>query len=70
MFSRAPTFDVFGSLFPVWLPCIAAAILLTLAARYLLIRAGLDGYLGPRVVVYPGLAVLLACSIWLLFFNY
>jgi hypothetical protein len=70
MFARAPTFDIFGSLFPVWLLCMGAAIPLTLAARALLIRAGLDAHLGPRVVVYPGLAVLFACSIWLVFFNY
>lgn len=70
MFPRAPTFDLFGSLFPVWLLCIGAAILLTLAARYLLIRAGLDAYVGPRVVIYPSLAVLFACGIWLAFFNY
>jgi hypothetical protein len=70
MYSRAPTFDLFGSLFPVWLLCIGAAVVLTLVARYLLIRTGLDGCLGPRVVIYSSLALLFACSVWLAFFDY
>jgi len=70
MFSHAPSLDVFGSFFPIWMPCIAAAILLTLAARFLLIRVRLDGELGPRVIVYPSMAALFACAIWLVFFDY
>jgi hypothetical protein len=70
MFSHAPSLDVFGSFFPIWMPCIAAAILLTLTARFILIRARLDGELGPRVIVYPSLAALFACAIWLVFFDY
>jgi hypothetical protein len=70
MFSHAPSLDVFGSFFPIWLLCIAAAILLTLAVRFLLIQARLDGELGPRVIVYPSLAALFACAIWLVFFDY
>jgi hypothetical protein len=70
MFSRAPSLDVFGSFFPVWVLCIAASVLLTLAARFLLVRAHLEADLGPRIIVYPSMAALFACAIWLLFFHY
>lgn len=70
MLSHSPSLDVFGSFFPIWMLCIAAAVLLTLAARFLLIRARLDGELGPRVVVYPSMVTLFACVIWLVFFDY
>lgn len=70
MFSHAPSLDVFGSFFPIWMPCIAAAILLTLTARFILIRARLDEELGPLVIVYPSMAALFACAIWLVFFDY
>jgi hypothetical protein len=50
--------------------CIAAAVLLTLAARFVLIRTRLDGELGPRVVIYPSMVALFACAIWLVFFDY
>jgi YtcA family len=70
MLSHSPSLDVFGSFFPIWMLCIAAAVLLTLAARFLLIRARLDGELGPRVVVYPSMVALFACATWLVFFDY
>ncbi len=70
MISHAPSIDVFGSFFPIWMVCIGAAILLTLAVRFLLIRMRLDGELGPRIIVYPSLVALFACSIWLAFFDY
>ena len=70
MLSHSPSLDVFGSFFPIWMLCIVAAVLLTLAARFVLIRARLDGELGPRVVVYPSMVALFACAIWLVFFDY
>jgi len=70
MLSHSPSLDIFGSFFPIWMLCIAGAVLLTLAARFVLIRARLDGELGPRVVVYPSMAALFACAIWLVFFDY
>ena len=70
MFSRAPSLDVFGSFFPIWMLCIAAAILITLAVRLLLVRLRLDGELGPRVIIYPSMVTLFTCTIWLVFFSY
>jgi hypothetical protein len=68
--SRAPTVDVLGSFFPIWMFCILGAILLTLAVRFVLVRARLDGELGPRVIVYPSMVALIACAIWLVWFRY
>jgi len=70
MFSRAPSLDVFGSFFPIWMLCIGAAVLLTLAARFVFVRTRLEDDLGPRVIVYPSMVALFACIIWLLFFDY
>ncbi len=70
MFEYAPSVDLFGSFFPIWMICIAAAAVLTLAARFLLIRVGLEGQVGPRLIVYPSIVTLFACTIWLLFFQY
>lgn len=70
MYFHAPSFDVFGSFFPVWTVCIGAAILLTLAIRFLVTRTRLDEVLGPRIVLYPSLVALFACAIWLFVFKY
>ena len=70
MFEYAPSVDLFGSFFPIWMVCIAAAVVLTLAARFLLIRARLDDELGPQLIVYPSMVTVFACTIWLVFFRY
>lgn len=66
---RAPSFDVLGSFFPVWMFCILAGVLLTSLVRLVLTRARIAQELGPTVVVYPSFAALFSFSIWLLFFR-
>jgi hypothetical protein len=66
---RAPTVDIMGSFFPIWMFCIIGGIVLTLLFRFLLVHARLDEEIGPRVIVYPGMATLIACAIWLVWFQ-
>jgi YtcA family len=66
---RAPSFDVLGSFFPAWLFCFAAAILLTVAARFLLLRLHLEAALTPPLVIFPCLTALWTFILWLLFFH-
>ena len=70
MFEYAPSVDLFGSFFPIWMICILAGVVLTLAARSALIRVRLESELGPRLVVYPSMVTLFACTIWLVLFRY
>jgi hypothetical protein len=65
--TRVPTFDVMGSLFPAWLVCLAAAIPLTVAIRWLLMRLRIP--LVFPVVIYPSLTALLTFALWLAFFR-
>jgi len=67
--SRAPTFNVLGSFFPSWILCGLLGILLTVAARLGLVRAGIEQQLLPLVVVYPCLTAFFTFTIWLLFFS-
>jgi hypothetical protein len=64
---RAPSFDVLGSFFPAWLVCVAAAILLTVLARWLLLRLRIA--LAPPILIYPSLTALFAFALWLIFFR-
>jgi hypothetical protein len=64
--SHAPTYDIMGSLFPAWLVCIALGTVLTVLARWLLLRARV-ALLYP-VLVYPCLAAAFIFAIWLIFF--
>jgi hypothetical protein len=66
-FTRVPTFDVLGSLFPAWLVCLAVAILLTVGIRWLLMRLRIP--LVFPVVIYPSLTAFVTFALWLAFFR-
>ena len=65
--SRAPTFDILGSLFPAWLVCLALGILLEVVARWVLVRQGIR-IVWP-VLVYPSLAAVFTFMLWLILFG-
>ena len=65
--SRAPTFDIMGSLFPAWIVCLVVGILLAVIARGLLLRAKII-LLWP-VLIYPSLAAFFTFLLWLIFFS-
>ena len=64
---RAPTFDVLGSFFPAWLACLALGLLLTVAARWLLLR--LHVAIALPILTYPSLTALFTFALWLAFFR-
>ena len=64
--SRAPSFEIVGSFFPAWLICLILAIVLTVVARWLLLRWHIE--LALPVVVYPSLTALFTFLLWLVFF--
>jgi hypothetical protein len=66
---RAPSFNILGSFFPAWLFCLVVGILLTIVARFLLLRLGLEDALSPPVLIYPSLTALITFAVWLIFFR-
>ena len=70
MFEYAPSVDLFGSFFPIWMVCITAAAILTLGTRFVLVKARLDSELRPKLIVYPSMVTAFACAIWLALFRY
>ena len=65
--SRAPSFEIVGSLFPAWLLCLIIGILLAIVARWLLLRQQIV-VVWP-ILVYPSLAALFTFVLWLIFFS-
>ena len=64
---RAPAFDIMGSFFPAWLVCLALGLLLTVAARWLLLRVHV--VIALPTVTYPSLTALFTFALWLVFFR-
>ena len=48
---------------------IPAGVALAAVLRTLLVAIRIEPHLGPLTVVYPCLAVLLSCVVWMIFFN-
>lgn len=67
--AHAPSIDIIGSFFPVWMLCLAIAIILTFVARFFLRRYQLEAEIGPPALFYPSVVVLFTCLLWLIFFR-
>ena len=64
-----PTINIIGSFFPSWMLCAAIGIVAAWLGRRLFIRTGLDPYVGPPVLVYSSLGVLVTLVLWVAFFR-
>jgi YtcA family len=67
--AHAPSIDIIGSFFPVWMLCLIIGIILTFVARFLLRRYQLETELGSLALFYPCVVVLFTCLLWLIFFR-
>ena len=64
-----PVVNVAGANFPAWLLCAIIGALGIAALRPLLVLSGLDRYLWWRPGFYSSLGVMIACAVWIVFFN-
>ena len=64
-----PQISIIGSFFPSWMLCVLIGIVAALLVRLLLVRTGIDPYVGPRPLVYPSLAILVTLVLWVAFFR-
>ena len=64
-----PQINVIGSLFPSWMLCAPIGIVVTVLARRLLVRVGIDPYVGPPALVYSSLALLVTLVLWVAVFR-
>jgi YtcA-like protein len=64
-----PVVNIAGANFPAWLLCAIVGGVLAASLRPAFAASRLEPYLGPLLVIYPSLAVLLGCIVYLIFFN-
>ena len=64
-----PVVNIAGANFPAWLLCAIVGGVFAGAFRPLFAASGIEPHLGPLLLIYPCLAVLLGCVIYLIFFN-
>jgi hypothetical protein len=66
---HAPSVEIVGSFFPVWMVCLTAAVILTFFARKQLVRRKLEAQVGPLALFYPSMVVSFSCLLWLVLFR-
>jgi hypothetical protein len=64
-----PVVNIAGANFPAWLLCAIVGAILATTLRPVFTATGIEPHLGPLLLIYPCLAVLLACLVYLFFFN-
>jgi hypothetical protein len=64
-----PIVNIAGANFPAWLLCATGGAILAALLRPIFVAARLEVYLWPLAVVYGSLAFVLACMLYLSFFN-
>jgi len=67
--SRAPSVDILGSFFPAWMLCISTGVVCASVTRWLLVRSRLEKHITFPILFYPGVAVTIACLLWLALFR-
>ena len=66
---RAPSVDIIGSFFPVWMVCLTVAVVLTFGVRHLLLRYKIEQEVGSLALFYPCSVILLTSLLWLIFYR-
>lgn len=64
-----PTINLYGTFIPAWLICLAVGTVGTVLLRYVFAALRLEPHLGPLILVYPCLLVLLSDAVWIWFFQ-
>jgi YtcA family len=64
-----PVVNIAGANFPAWLLCAIAGIALSAAFRPVFLASRIEPYLGPSMLIYPCLAILLGCAAYLTSFS-
>jgi hypothetical protein len=64
-----PIVNVQGSFFPAWIVCMAAAGAVAAALRQLFASTRIEPHLGPPLLIYPCLWVLVTMLVWLAFYR-
>lgn len=65
----APIVNVQGSFFPAWVACAVIGIALTVVAHRVFVLTGLAPHLGPPLLIYPSLGLLLILLTWLVLYR-
>jgi hypothetical protein len=62
---NCPSFNIFGTFFPSWKLCTLIGIVVAVIAYKVLSALQIDRWVGPRLLVYPSIALAVIAAVWL-----
>ena len=62
---HCPSINIFGTFFPSWMLCSVIGIVGAIVAFKLLSALQIDRWVGPRLLVYPCIALAITSLVWL-----
>ncbi|OUJ15283.1 YtcA family lipoprotein [Acetobacter sp. DsW_063] len=65
----APSFSLVGAYFPDWMLCAICGVLAAVGLRVIFVFTTIDAFLRFRLFTYSALGVIVALSIWLIWFG-
>jgi hypothetical protein len=64
-----PSVNFYGSFFPAWIWSLVIGIILTFVFRFIFAALRLERNMGPLLLIYLCLTLLLSCVAWLILFR-
>lgn len=64
-----PTLNIEGSFFPAWMVSMVVGLVLTFFVRYVFALSRLEPHLGPPLLIYSSLGILLTLVTWLVLYR-
>lgn len=67
---NCPALNIFGTFFPSWMLCILIGIVAAVIVFKLLAALQIDRWVGPRLLVYPSIALAVTATVWLVRYGH
>ncbi len=61
----APTWSLFGSYFPMWMPCGVLGVAASAMTHFAIVASGLSGAIPAHLLVCASVGIIVACVAWL-----
>jgi YtcA family len=67
---NCPALNIFGTFFPSWMLCTLIGIVAAVIVFKLLAALQIDRWVGPRLLVYPSIALAVTATVWLVRYGH
>jgi len=65
-----PALNIFGTFFPSWMLCALIGIVAAVVVYKVLSALQIDRWVGPRLLVYPSIALAVTSAVWLIRYGH